>query len=129
MIRKAVWYIFCGIGIGAVISTACLWFTGQTESTLVETTGWLTASAVYGLLSMIMEWKRPALWISDFASWKSLLDSDSYYLFGVGIQFSLWEIVKAISPIFVMIYASVWLIIYLWDRESVKKLNERLKQQ
>ena len=24
---------------------------------------------------------------TDFASWKSLLDSDSHYLFGVGIQF------------------------------------------
>ena len=47
----------------------------------------------------------------------------------LGYSSDVWEIVKAISPIFVMIYASVWLIIYLWDRESVKKLNERLKQQ
>lgn len=129
MIRKAVWYIFCGIGIGAVISTACLWFTGQTESTLVETTGWLTASAVYGLLSMIMEWKRSALWIRTLLHGSLCWTVTVITSLALGYSSDVWEIVKAISPIFVMIYASVWLIIYLWDRESVKKLNERLKQQ
>ena len=62
MIRKAIGYMFTGIGIGAVISTACMWLNGQTENTLMETTGWLAASAVYGLFALIMDWKRPAFW-------------------------------------------------------------------
>ena len=47
MIRKAIEYMFTGIGIGAVISTACMWLNGQTENTLMETTGSLARHRQY----------------------------------------------------------------------------------
>ncbi|MGI5948275.1 MAG: DUF3021 family protein [Lachnospiraceae bacterium] len=128
MIRKAIGYTFTGIGIGAVISTACMWLMGRTESTLIETTGWLAASAAYGLLSMIMDWKRPAFWmrllIHGSLCWAvTLITSWLLYRAKIGV------LVRETLPIFGIVYAGVWFIIILWERRTVKQLNKRLSQE
>ncbi|MFR1833379.1 MAG: DUF3021 family protein [Lachnospiraceae bacterium] len=127
MIRKILWYAFCGIGIGAVISTACLWITGQTENTLSDTTGWLIASAIYGILSMIMELDRPAFW------WRALIHCSLcaavtvITAWALGDETGLGQTAKLVLPSFFIIYIGISFIIYLWERQCVKKLNKKLK--
>ncbi len=128
MIRKAIGYMFTGIGIGAVISTACMWLNGQTENTLMETTGWLAASAVYGLFALIMDWKRPAFWgrllIHGSLCWAvTLITSRLLYRAEIGV------LVRETLPRFVIVYAVVWFIIILWERRTVKQLNKRLREE
>lgn len=128
MIRKAIGYMFTGIGIGAVISTACMWLNGQTENTLMETTGWLAASAVYGLLALIMDWKRPAFWgrllIHGSLCWAvTLITSWLLYRAELGV------LVRETLPQFAIAYAGVWFIIILWERRTVKQLNKRLSKE
>lgn len=128
MIRKVIRYTFMGIGIGAVISTACMWLNGQTETTLIEMTGWLAASAAYGLLSMVMDWKRPAFWgrllIHGSLCWTvTLITSWLLYRAEIGV------LVRETLPRFVIVYAVAWLIIILWERRAVKQLNKRLRKE
>ena len=111
MIRKAIEYMFTGIGIGAVISTACMWLNGQTENTLMETTGWLAASAVYGLIHGSLCWAV------------TLITSRLLYRAEIGV------LVRETLPRFVIVYAVVWFIIILWERRTVKQLNKRLREE
>ena len=55
MIKKIVSYAILGMGIGSPIFTACLWLGGNDSAGLRDTTAWLAASAVYGMLSLIYE--------------------------------------------------------------------------
>ena len=65
MIRKAIEYMFTGIGIGAVISTACMWLAGSIGS--------IWAFRVdYGL-------EKASLLGASADSWKPLLGGNAHY--------------------------------------------------
>ncbi len=100
---------------------------GNLYNTLSDTTGWLIASAIYGILSMIMELDRPAFW------WRALIHCSLcaavtvITAWALGDETGLGQTAKLVLPSFFIIYIGISFIIYLWERQCVKKLNKKLK--
>lgn len=127
MIRKIVSYAIWGMGIGSPIFTASLWLGGSTGTGLRDTTAWLAASALYGILALIYEadeWKLPVR-VGLHALLCGLISLAVGRFLGYGN--SLWELFLGMAPLFVLIYGLIWGAMYMADRRKVRKLNEKLQ--
>ena len=129
MIRKIVSYAVWGMGIGRPIFTASLWLIGGGNAGLRDTTAWLAASALYGILALIYDtdrWKLPAK-VGIHALLCGLISLTVGYCLGYGDGF--WELLSGMAPVFVLIYGLIWGGIYMTDRRRVRKLDEKLKEK
>ncbi len=129
MIKKIGSYIFLGIGIGAIVSTACLWILGNSRDTLTETTVWLAVSAAYGALSIIMDIEKLPYAVRIFIHGGLCAGLTLATAWGLGYAESLPALLKQVMPTFLIVYAGIWLVFYWSWKLSAKKLNDKLKER
>ena len=118
------------VGIGAIVSTLCLLAFNPdpvVQETLKNTGAWLIASALYGLLAEIYEWEilpLPAA-IGIHMGGCLAITLVTCWLLGyaeLGGNFFL-----AIVPVFLVIYAVIFAVIFWADHKSAREVNEKLK--
>ena len=129
MIKKIVSYAILGMGIGSPIFTACLGPGGNDSAGLRDTTAWLAASAVYGMLSLIYE--ADGLKLPVKVGLHALLCGLISLAVGrfLGYGESLGTLFLGMAPVFILIYGLIWGAMYAADRRRARKLNERLKEK
>lgn len=122
-------YLFFGMGIGSVCATGCLFLMYGANEILVQVAGWLVASALYGLISL------PFSENFFHSPLHTLLHCLLCYVvtvvtaFLLGYSHSLLALIQGTLPVFLIIYVAVCVIIYLYDRQSAKTMNEKLQKK
>lgn len=118
-----------GTGIGAIITTVCLYFMAGEICKTKEFAVWITASAFIGMLTMLMYFDKLNL----------ITATSIHFVFSFGIVFSaalicgyggsIIEIIKNILPLFLIIYFVIYITILLISKSNEKKINNSLKEK
>lgn len=125
--KKVLHYIVIGLGIGSVVSTGCIALMDGMDSTLVQVFGWLAASALFGLVSLVYEIERIAL--------PAQIGVHLLLCFGItlttawllGYMESLWALAVGILPSFFVIYVVITAVALGSSAYTARKINEKLK--
>ena len=123
-------YILVAVGIGAIISTVCMFLLNSdlaVRDTLEQTGAWLIASALFGVISKIYDCDILPLPLAMAIHMGCclLITLTTCWLLGyaeLGGNFFL-----AIIPIFVVIYVLIAGFVFWADYKNAKEVNERLK--
>ena len=130
ILKNAAGHIIVAVGIGAIISTACMLCMNSdpvVRETLRNTAAWLVASAFYGLISLIYDTDvlpLPAL-IAIHAGGCLAVTLVTCWLLGyasLGGNFFL-----AIIPLFLVVYAAVAVLVFWFEHKSAQEVNRKLK--
>ena len=132
MLQKIIRYAATGLAIGSIISCACLCatslaFSGAIHPVLVEGMAWLGASLVYGLASMLFEWERLSLPLATALHMAVCLTITLLVAYGLGYGAGI-ALLLGVVPLFLVIYAVIYLGFYFHDRRCARQANERLKK-
>lgn len=124
--RKIIVYFLAGIGFGSIIYIGSLWASGIETQTLQQITNVVWISGLIGLISMIFETEKISfiaqLIIHFIVTYglivmmnhlnHSLTSPHTWYFFGV----------------FVLIYLSVWLVVFFTFYKRIRNINHRLNE-
>lgn len=127
--RKIIVYFLAGIGFGSIIYIGSLWVSGIETQTLQQITNVVWISGLIGLISMIFETEKISfiaqLIIHFIVTYglivmmnqmnhlnHSLTSPHTWYFFGV----------------FVLIYLSVWLVVFFTFYKRIRNINHRLNE-
>lgn len=131
MLQKIIRYAATGLAIGSIVSCACLClmslaYTGAVHPVLVEVMAWLGASLVYGLASMLFEWERLSLPLATALHMVICLAITLLVAYGLGYGAGV-SLLMGVTPVFLVIYAVIYLAFTLHDRRCAQQANQRLK--
>lgn len=130
--KKIMKHLMTGLGIGFVLTTACLWFFRLYEASGAEVmrqfTTWLVASVFYGVVSIIYDSKIPfpLSLITHFVACAAVTFAASY-ISGIMDYMSWNEWFVYVLPVFIILYFITGAGIYAAARCQAKKINEKIK--
>lgn len=132
MLQKIIRYAATGLAIGSIVSCASLCvmslaYTGAVHPVLVEVMAWLGASLFYGLASMLFEWERLALPLATALHLAICLTVTLLVAYGLGYGAGI-SLLLGVAPLFLVIYAAIYLGFYLHERRCARQANARLKK-
>ena len=117
-------YLLRGLGIGFIITTVSLLvFVGVNELTK-QLFAWLVASAIYGLTSVIFESKNLNLLSCTIIHFFICL---SITMINIFLFYRAYLVIVLVE--FVVIYSLIYVVMWLIDRNKIKKINQRLKEK
>lgn len=129
-LRDYIFAILTGIGIGIPVTLICMISIGGWNQTIMEFLVWTVASALFGVLSVI-----------TFSNDKmNLILATALHCVGcllitvgacaiIGYADSFLEILLAVAPVFVVVYAAIYSINFFTMRKNAKEANEVLSRK
>lgn len=133
MKKKILEHIIVGLGIGFVITTACLWIFRLYEASGAEVmrqfTTWLAASALYGLISLIYDSDIhfPLSLAIHFTACASVTFIASY-VSGILNYMQWYQWFIYVLPIFVIIYIIIGVAMTVTTQCQAKKINTKIEK-
>lgn len=134
MKRKIAEHIMVSLGIGFIVTTACLWCFGAWEETGIVVmrhfTTWLAASILYGITSLIYDTPLPF----PFSAAIHFILCGAI-TFAASAVSGLLEIMDIggwfihVLPAFVIIYIIISIAIAVDTHFKAKKINEKIKEK
>ena len=117
-----------GIGVGMPISILCISLLGGWDDTVKEIFVWLTASAVFGVLSLIFNIEK-----------LNLITSTILHCFGClavtcgactinGYSDNFFEIFISVLPVFAVVYIVIYTLAMVSAKMQAKKINASLNK-
>ena len=131
MKNKESWISFtlAGTGIGFPITALCMLLIGGNNQATREILIWMGASALFGLISGLFfqkcNLKLLTATVLHFACCL-LISSGAGWLCGYGASFL--ELLTGMVPVFVAVYAIVYLCVYLGMKREAEKINRALEE-
>lgn len=126
MINKVLKCLSAGLAIGSVVSVICLYFMNGADGTLKQMAAWLTASALYGIISIIYENDSvsfPLLTAIHMVLCAAVTLITAYLL---GYASSFFELAVHVLPLFVIIYIIISAALHLYGVFYARKVSEKL---
>lgn len=126
MINKILKCLSAGLAIGSIVSVICLYFLNGADGTIKQVAAWLTASALYGIISIIYE--------NDSVSFPLLtaihmvlcaaVTLITAYLLGYAASFA--ELAAHVLPLFIIIYIIISAVLHLYGIFCARRVSEKL---
>jgi len=122
--------VLTGMGVGFPVTLLCMTLIGGFNGVILEFLVWMIASALFGILSAVL------LYSQNDLPFPAALGLHCVGCFAVtvaacaviGYGESLPELVLGILPVFVVIYAVVYLICFVIMKHNERKINQALNQ-
>lgn len=124
-----------GLGVGNLCTLACMWALADAgdmvtmEQVLTAFSAWAAASALLGLCGMLFEInalnKLAAIVLHMLLCMTIALVTCLY----LGYIASPMEFLIHIAPLFLIIYVVLAAAFFVYDKEKVRQLNEKLKNR
>lgn len=119
-----------GIAIGIPITIVCMICIGGWNAVVKEFLVWIIASSLFGLLSeLIFKNDRMNLILSTALHCVACLIVTMSACMVNGYSDSLFELLLAVAPVFIAIYAVIYLAISFTMRKNAKEANEVLMKK
>ena len=131
MKKKIMKHLIVGLGIGFVVTTACLWMFKLNEASGAEVmrqfTTWLGASALYGLISLIYDSDIPfPLSLTIHFTACAAVTFIASYISGI-LNFMQWyEWFIYVLPVFIILYFIIGVVMTVTTQCQAKKINEKI---
>lgn len=134
MKKKIIEHLIVGLGIGFVVTTACLWAFRLNEASGAEVmrqfTTWLAASALYGLISLIYDSDIPfPLSLALHFAGCTIITFISSYISGIMNFMSWYEWFIYVLPVFIILYIIIGIIVTVITKCQEKQINNKMKQK
>lgn len=134
MRKKIIEHLIIGLGIGFVVTTACLWAFKLNEASgaqvMRQFTTWLAASALYGLISLIYDSNIsfPLSLAIHFTGCAAITFIASY-ISGIMDFMKLSEWFIYVLPVFIILYLIIGAVVTVITQCQAKKINEKIKRK
>lgn len=126
-IRDFVFAVLTGIGIGIPVTLICMICIGGWNEVIKEFLVWTIASALFGVLSVVtFKNDRMNLILSTALHCVGCLLITLSACTVIGYSDSFFELLLAVAPIFVVIYAVIYSANFFTMRKNAKEANEVL---
>lgn len=122
-------YGIIGIGIGAVCTTISLFAFGRQTAELKEFAIWLFASMIIGFATGIMFLDKVKLLVATIIHFFVCFATAITAAFLCGYGDSIFEIFKAVTPLFLGIYIVIYAIIFFATKANEKAVNKALNSK
>ena len=122
-------YALTGTGIGFPVTAVCMLLIGGFSQATKEILVWAAASALFGMISGLFFHKLNLKLITATALHFVcclLTVSLSGWLCGYGASFL--ELLAGMVPVFIAVYAIVYLCVYLGMKREAEKINRALEE-
>lgn len=126
--RKVLDYVRTGLAFGFVVTTICLWTMNGMDDTLRQVAGWLAASVVYGLACLLFEAQALSLPVATLLHFAVCFGVTLTMGWLQGYAESLTRLLWEVGPVFVGIYAVIYIVCMVMGCRQAKKLSEKLGQ-
>ncbi len=132
MKKKIIEHLIIGLGIGFIVTTACLWAFRLDEASGAEVmrqfTTWLAASACYGLISLIYDGdiSFPLSLAIHFTGCVAITFIASY-ISGIMNFMKLYEWFIYVLPVFIIIYIIIGIAVTVTTKYQEKIINKKMK--
>lgn len=128
-IKNIILACITGIGIGMPITVLCMALIGGWNDAVKEILVWLVASALFGVLSLIFNRDRMNLIISTVIHCIGCLAVTCTACTINGYSDNFFEMLLAILPIFVIIYAVIYTAAIVSAKIEAKKITDTLNNK
>ncbi len=118
-----------GIGIGMPITVLCMTLIGGWNDAVKEVLVWLVASALFGVLSLIFNSNRMNLIVSTVIHCVGCLAVTCTACTLNGYSDNFFEMLLAILPVFVIVYAVIYTSALISSKKEAKKITETLNKK
>lgn len=118
-----------GIGIGMPVTIICMLILGGWNETIKEFLVWLVASALFGVLSILFKNSRISLPIITAIHCVGCLIITCTACAINGYSDSFWSILISVLPVFVVVYAAIYITTLIAAKAEAKKINEALNSK
>ncbi|MBQ2943484.1 MAG: DUF3021 domain-containing protein [Ruminococcus sp.] len=118
-----------GIGIGMPVTIICMFILGGWNETIKEFLVWLVASALFGVLSILFKNSRISLPIITAIHCVGCLIITCTACAINGYSDSFWSILISVLPVFVVVYAAIYITTLIAAKAEAKKINEALNSK
>lgn len=118
-----------GIGIGMPITIICMIIIGGWNGVIKEFLVWLVASALFGVLSLVFKSARLPLPLITAIHCVGCLIITCSACAIIGYSDSFFSILLAVLPVFIVVYAVIYIVALLSARAEAKKINETLQSK
>jgi hypothetical protein len=120
-----------GIGIGMPITLLCMTLIGGFNEVVKEFLVWTVASALFGILSGLFSGKSeklslPAVTVLHCVGCLSVATAACAIC---GYADSLVSLLKGIVPVFIIVYAVVYCLVFFAMKREEKAINEALSKE
>ncbi len=118
-----------GIGIGMPVTIICMLILGGWNETIKEFLVWLVASALFGVLSILFKNSRISLPIITAIHCVGCLIITCTACAINGYSDSFWSILISVLPVFVVVYAAIYITTLIAAKAEAKKINDALNSK
>ena len=125
-IKDIVLACISGIGIGMPVTIICMTLIGGFNDVIKEFLVWLVASALFGVLSIFFKSSKLSLPLVTAIHCVGCLLITCGACAIIGYADSFFGILLSVLPVFVIVYAVIYIITLLYARKDAKKINEAL---
>lgn len=118
-----------GTGIGFPVTALCVTLVGGWNHAAMELTVWVIASALFGIISGLMFGKLNlnlpvSIGLHCLCCMAIALTAAAI----CGYSDDFLTLVKGVAPVFIIIYAAIYVFIYLSMKYEEKKINDALRK-
>lgn len=124
-------YALTGMGFSFPITLLCMLLIGGFNGVVAEFLTWMVASALFGIISGVLNSEKCELKLPAAMALHCLLCLAVATGAGAvcGYADSFVELLKGILPVFVIVYVLVYAVCILLMKREEKKINEALKDK
>lgn len=117
-----------GLLVGMLVQLILLWSMQDTYGSALEITIWMGASVIYGVASGLFDWERLSLLGATALHFLLSYAVTVTACLVLGYGKTLGACALGCLPLFVILYALIYLGITIAMRVQMKKINEKLQK-
>lgn len=122
--------VLTGIGIGIPVALICMILLGGWNEVIMEFVVWTVASALFGVLSVVIfSNEKMHLILSTALHCVCCLSITVGACAIIGYGDNLAEILLAVAPIFAVVYVVIYAVSFLSMKKNAKKVNKALNEK
>ncbi len=129
-LRDFIFAILTGIGIGIPVTLICMISIGGFNAVVMEFLVWTVASALFGVLSvLVFKSDRMNMILSTALHCVGCLIITVSACWIIGYADNFLEILLSIAPVFIVVYVAIYSINFFTMRKNAKQVNEALSEK
>ncbi len=118
-----------GVGVGMPVTIICMIILGGWNGVIKEFLVWLVASALFGVLSILFKNSKLSLPLITAIHCVGCLIITCSACAIIGYGDSFFSILLGVLPIFIIVYAVIYIVTLLSAKAEAKKINEALNNK
>ncbi len=128
-IKNIILACISGIGIGMPVTIICMALIGGWNPIIKEFAVWLTASALFGVLSLFFNSNKMNLILSTVIHCAGCLGITCAACTIIGYSDNFFEILLSVLPVFAVVYAVIYGVTFINAKKEAKKITESLNKK